>query len=179
MKHLFPEEWKLVRDLSEEWRGEVLEVIKGLQAIFEQKGDERDFYSVIWERFPFPSGLLTVIDQKMERLPTLLAQFNHIDSTRCPVRWDKVVEESTDIAAYIIFFAAIASMLQRRHIPYKEAPYNVRSSAPTPPIFETGSRDVPSDAGPPDQGLPGGYGSSNNVESSEQWPHTDAGQRPD
>lgn len=115
MKHLFPEEHQMTRALSVEWQEEVVEQLKAMQDVFESKGKARDETSCVWQRLPFPDGMLTIIEQKGERMQPLLAKFNpYCESDLCPVAWDKVIEEARDIATYWVFFVAVATMLKRR-----------------------------------------------------------------
>jgi hypothetical protein len=142
-KHLFPEEQRLTLELSTEWQREVHQIIQELEATFQLKGMERDHLDVVWRRLPFPDGMLAIIDQKRERIEPLLAYFSpyaHALSSD-NTRWDKVVEEATDVGTYWIFFAAIARMLQRRQ-------NEIRTGNASGDVPESGSWGVPPDSGP-------------------------------
>lgn len=115
MKHLFPEEHEITKDLSQEWTLECERLMHVMLETMKAKGDGRDETSCVWHRLPFPDGMLTIIEQKSERMQPLLAKFNpYGDPSLCPVHWDKAIEEALDVATYWVFFAAILEMLKKR-----------------------------------------------------------------
>lgn len=110
---IFPEEKAQQKSLSQEWRDEVAAVVEDAMGIFQQRGTIRDGDGLVWDRLQFPHGFMTIINQKVSRVPTLLVGYDpHQWST---VAWKKVIDELVDVGVYCFMLIAIIQILARRY----------------------------------------------------------------
>lgn len=110
---IFPEEKAQQKVLSEEWRTEVTTVVDEAMGVFHQRGEVRDADGLVWDRLQFPHGFMTIINQKVSRVPTMLVSYNPQQWTE--VAWTKVIDELMDVGVYCFMLIAIVRMLARRY----------------------------------------------------------------